>query len=197
MRIRTALLPIILFAPLTGSLEAQTMEDMQAAMEAATALGEEHELLGTFLGEWDVEIRVFMPGAPGQPAEPQTSRGTADTEWVVEGRWLGTRVTGEMMGAPYTGFSLRGWDSYAGNWVTASVTSMDNALNVTRGVKVDPNGRVFAEYGTLDEYLTGELNKPYRTITRLDGKDRYVLELWDMGVGAEGMKVLEYEFSRR
>lgn len=173
------------------------MEEMQAVMERATALGEEHEALEVFLGDWDVEIRVHLPGAPGEQPETQTSHGTARGEWVVEGRWLGVRVTGEMMGAPYTGFSLRGWDSYAQNWVTASVTSMDNALNVTRGVKVDPEGGIFAEYGALDEYLTGELNKPYRTITRLDGTDRYTTEVWDMGIGAEGMKVVEFEFTRR
>ncbi|HSR40802.1 MAG TPA: DUF1579 family protein, partial [Longimicrobiales bacterium] len=168
-----------------------------AIAERATALTAEHEALGYFLGAWDVDIRLFMSGAPGEEPTTQVSRGTARGEWVVEDRWLGIALTGEMMGSPYAGYSIRGWDSYAKNWVTASVTSMDNALNVTRGVKVDPDGEVSAEYGVLDEYLTGELNKPYRTITRIHDDDRYTSEVWDMGIGTEGMKVLEFDFTRR
>lgn len=167
------------------------MAQMQEAMKKATSLGEHHQALGELIGDWDVEIALVMPGVPSQ-----SSKGSASYSWLIEGRWLGQKVKGTMMGMPYEGFSVIGYDGYAKNHVVASVSSMDTAMNVARGVVVDPEHKVTAVYGTLDEYTTGELAKPFKVITRIIDKDRHVVEVWDLGIGEAGAKVLEFRYRR-
>ena len=44
----------------------EEMRRMQERMKAATATNEHHEALSYFLGDWDVEIELVMPGATSQ-----------------------------------------------------------------------------------------------------------------------------------
>jgi hypothetical protein len=170
----------------------EEMRRMQERMKAATATNEHHEALSYFLGDWDIEIELMMPGAPSQK-----SRATARCEWVIEGRWIGEKLHGTLLGAPYESFVLRGFDSYARNHVVATVQSMDTSLLVARGLVVDPENKVTAMYGTLDEYTTGELGKPFKAVTRMVDANRYTLEVWDLGIGADGAKVFEYRYTRK
>jgi hypothetical protein len=165
---------------------------MQERAQAATATTQHHEDLAWFLGDWDVEIELVMPGAPSQK-----SRAVARVTWVIDGRWLGEKIQGTLFGAPYESFLVRGFDSYAKNHVAATVQSMDNSLLVARGVVVDPQGQVTAMYGTLDEYTTNELGKPFKAVTRKLDANRFTLEVWDLGIGADGAKVFEYRYTRR
>jgi hypothetical protein len=169
-----------------------TMEQVMARMKEAAQLGPHHKALGRYIGNWDVEIAMVMPGSP-----PQVSKGTAVYAWAIDGRWLTQRVTAPFMGSAYEGFALVGFDNYAKNHVAVAVSSMDTAMIMTRGLVVDPTNKVRALYGTLDEYTTGELHKPLKVVLRDVSDTRHVMEIWDLGIGEGGAKVLEYTFTRK
>ena len=171
---------------------AEAMQEMQERAAEARAPGKHHAALSRFIGTWDVEMALVMPGAPRQ-----VSKAVATYEWVVDDLWVLQRMKGELFGAPYQGATLLGFDNYAKNHVVASVSSFDTALLISRGVVVDPEDNVTSVYGTLDEYTTGELNKPYRAVTRIIDKDHHVMEVWDMGIGVEGAKVFEWSYTRK
>jgi hypothetical protein len=175
----------------TQSQQAQAQE-MLARMKAVATPGPHHEALARYLGTWDVEIAMVMPGAPAE-----RSKGTAVYQWAIEGRWLSQKITGQLMGMPYESFSLMGFDNYAKNHITVSVSSLDTAMNMARGLVVDPTHKITAMYGTLDEYTTAELHKPYKVILRYVTDARHVMEVWDLGIGEAGAKVLEFTYSRR
>ncbi|HUG27409.1 MAG TPA: DUF1579 family protein [Gemmatimonadales bacterium] len=183
---------LVSHVPSVGAQSESELREMQARAAAATATGAEHKALEYFLGEWDVQLAMVMPGMP-----PQRSTGRARFEWLIPGRWVSQRVDGTLMGMPYQSFSMIGYDTFAKNHVVATVSSMDNALNLARGVTVDPEGKNRVLYGVLDEYMTGELAKPFKTITRIQNADRFVLEIWDLGIGVDGAKVLEFSHTRR
>lgn len=169
--------------------------DMQAfkqQMQKLTQTGPEHAALTSLLGDWDVTFEMVMPGAP-----KQVSQGSATVEWVIPGRWVGQRLTGKLFGNSYESYSLHGYDSYAKNYVTTTVSSMDNAMNTTRGLKVDDDDSVKVEYGVLNEYLTGELNKPYKTVTKLESDDKMTVELWDLSIGEKGAIVIISHYQRK
>jgi hypothetical protein len=168
------------------------MEEMMARMAEAAKLGPHHQALAAYVGTWDVEVAMVMPGSPAS-----RSKGTAHYEWVIDGRWLSQRITGELMGQPTESFSILGYDNYAKNHVVVTVSSMDTAMNMARGLVVDPTNKVTAVYGTLDEYTTGEIHKPYKVVFRNISADRHAMEVWDLGIGDAGAKVLEYTFNRR
>jgi hypothetical protein len=172
--------------------ERAMIEEMQERTRQATSLGEHHEALARFVGDWSLEIALVMPGM-----ERQSWEGTATYEWLIDGRWLGQKVEGTMFGGPYESFTILGWDSYAKNHVAVTVSSMDTAMNMVRGVVVDPGGATTALYGTLDEYTTGELAKPYKVVTRVADDDHHTMEIWDLGIGPDGAMVLEFRYTRK
>lgn len=189
----TALMPVL---PVRAAAQAPSqetaMQEMMERMKEAAKPGPRHEALAAFVGAWDVEIAMVMPGAP-----PQRSTGTAEYAWVIEGRWLSQRITGELMGSRHESFSIMGFDNYAKNHVAVTVSSMDTAMNMVRGLVVDPAHKVTALYGTLDEYTTGELHKPFKVVMRRESDAKHIMEIWDLGIGDAGAKVLEYTFTRQ
>jgi hypothetical protein len=83
-----------------------TAEDMQAGMAAATP-GKMHERLAADIGEWTGKSTMWMyPGA-----EPSISDCTAKVTALFEGRYVKCDMIGEMMGMPYTGMGIYGFNN--------------------------------------------------------------------------------------
>lgn len=185
-----ALAALVLLPGLAGSQEGgeMTPQQMMELMKKWSQTDEHHKELAWYLGSWDVEVK--MPGVPA-------SKGTAEFKWIMEGRWLGQDMKGQFMGMPCQMFCISGFDRVKKKWVETFATNMDTALYRAEGTVVDPTGKVRSLYGTLDEYLTGEHDKPFRATLRKIDEDHFVREVWDLGIGAEGQKVFEYAYARR
>jgi hypothetical protein len=94
---------------------------LSAAVASAQApappkAGPEHEILKNDVGTWDATVESYMPGAP----TPMTSKGT-ETNTLVGGLWLVTDFKADMMGMPFQGHGITGYDAnkkkYVGSWV--------------------------------------------------------------------------------
>src|ERR1041385_5580373 len=91
--------------PAAGSNPDQ--QEMQKRMEAAATPGPAHKALDALTGEWKAEVKCWhQPGAG-----PEVSRATAKTRWILNGHFLEEEFHGEMMGKPFTGRSLIGYDN--------------------------------------------------------------------------------------
>ena len=85
--------------------------------------GPEHEILKRDAGTWDATIEMSMPGAP-----PMTMTGV-ETSTLMAGRWLVTEWTSEMMGQPFEGHGISGWDPAKKAYVTVWVDSMNTEIS--------------------------------------------------------------------
>ncbi|MHC5009447.1 MAG: DUF1579 family protein [Planctomycetota bacterium] len=168
------------------------MSEMMELMAKYGAPGEHHAELGYYIGKWKTEFKMVMPGAPGMPP----TEGSAEFSWLMEGRWLAQRFNSTMMGMPYEGFGLTGWDNYKNKWVQCWVDSMSTTLLTSEGVVVDPEGNVMVTYGLMDEYMTGEHDKIVKQVVRKVDDDTFVFEMWDMGIGPDGAPVFEITYTR-
>jgi hypothetical protein len=194
-------LSILRFAVLTaltlcGSAAAQVpdaaqMKELAAKMAKISALGPHHAALGQYVGRWDVEIAFSGAMMPAQ-----RSKGTAEYSWIIEGRWLGQRIKGQMLGRPYESFSIVGYDTFSKNRVAVTVGSTDSSMNVVRGLWADPNEQATAMYGTLEDFISGELHKPFKVVNRNIDANRHVTEIWEFGGNDSGVKVMEFTFTR-
>jgi hypothetical protein len=167
--------------------------DMAAMMEKAktfTQPGPHHKELARFVGKWNMEMRFFM----GDKASPPT-KGTSETRWLMDGRWLITETRGQMMGRPYQAAMLMGYDNFKQSFVTAAVSSVDTAMTHSEG-DMDPGGKVLITYGLLDEYLTGEVGKMVKYVWRFVSDDKVVWEVHDLPIGENNTKVVEFTFTR-
>ncbi len=170
--------------------EAAALAEMMAQAAKYTQPGENHELLKKFLGDWDVEARLFSGGQALPP-----SKGKATCKWLIEGRWIMTETDSELMGMQNKTFTIMGYDNLKMSYVFTNVHSIDTAMTHAEG-DMDPSGKVLLMYGTLDEYLTGEHDKMVKYVWRFNSDDEMVLEVHDLPIGETNTKVLEFKFTR-
>jgi hypothetical protein len=174
--------------------ETQMPPEMQEAYAAYLELqqpGEHHERLASWLGEWDCEVNVMMdPAAP-----PVQSRGSATFSWLHEGRWLKQEFRGEMMGEPFTGFGISGYDNYRKQYVDMWVDSMSTSMMTMRGSTM-PGSDVIAMFGEMDEPMTGEIGKTVRNIITFHSDDHATFEMQEVMYG-EPFTVMRIEYRRR
>ena len=76
------------------------------------------------------------------------------------------------------------WDQHAGWW----------QQHFTDGADPEYEEQILP---LMDEYLTGERDKPVRYTWRLPAPDRRVLEVHDLAIGETDTKVVEVEYARR
>jgi hypothetical protein len=186
-----ALAALALLPGLAGSQDGgeKTPDQMMALMKKWSATDEHHKELAWYLGTWDTEMR--MTGAPA------AEKGTSEFKWIVDGRWIAEDFNGTLMGAPYHGYGVMGFDRFKKKWVSTWVSSADTAMLRFEGVVVDPTGKVKVLWCNLDEYLTGERDRPAKGVYRKIDENTFLYELWDMAMGLEGGKVLEITYKRR
>lgn len=182
-----ALAALVLLPGLAGSQEGgeMTQEQMMELWKKWSETDEHHKELAWYVGTWDTEV---SPGA---------EKGTTEFKWIMDGRWLSEEMRGTLMGMPYHGFGMMGFDRFKKKWVTTWVSNMDTAMLRFEGVVVDPTGKVRVLWCNLDEYLTGEHDKPAKGVYRKIDEDTFLFELWDMAMGPDGGKVMEITYKRR
>jgi hypothetical protein len=168
---------------------AQDQDAMMKEWQKAMTPGPEHEMLANMVGEWDGDITMWMD--PTQP--PQVSKGTAKYESIFDGRYIVGKFTGNMMGMPFNGMEVSGYDNvkkvYFSNWydnmgtgvmyVEGTYDKTSNTCNYT-GETMDPMGNKM---------------KVREVVTIID-KDHSKFEMFmDMGTGE--MKSMEISYTRK
>ena len=168
-------------------------EEQWKAWLAAGTPGEPHRLLGRFVGTWDTVGRTWMEGPDGPVSE---SQGVVETRWLIPGLWLIEEVKTEMMGRPFQGFSISGYDNVKKKHVGMWVDSLSTALLTMEG-HFDPEGKTLAVYGTSSDPATGEHDKLMGYLTHLVDDDHHVFEIRDYSRRPEGVKTMVLEYARR
>ena len=130
---------------------AQTAEEQQAWMEYMTP-GKVHEMIAKSDGDWTEEITFWMePG--GQPTK--TSCKTTN-KMIMGGRYQYSTVSGDMMGMPFEGIILLGYD---------------NGKKIFQSIWIDNFGTgIMNMEGTYDE-ATNTINLKGKGYDPLTGKD--------------------------
>lgn len=165
------------------------MAAMMAQAKQFTDPGPNHKVLERFLGKWNTETRLAM-GPGGTP-----EKGVAEFSWMMENRWLKSEYKNTMMGMPYDGFMLMGYDNFKQSFVMTMVNSLDTMMTRAEG-DMDRTGKVMILYGPMDEYLTGEHDKMVKYIWRFESANKFKLEVHDLHIGEQNTMVVEITFNK-
>ncbi len=177
-----------------GQPPQEQMDPMMAKWKELSTPGEAHKKLSDFAGVWETETRMWMGGeGSGQPA---VTKGKSEHKMILGGRFLLQEFKGEMMGMPMTGWGLTGYDNYAKKYIGIWVDDMSTVLATMEGT-MDKSGTVLTMFGKMDEWMTGELGKTVKYVTRFISKDRHVFEIHDMSIGEPNTKVIEVTYMRK
>lgn len=172
--------------------QAQMDEMMKKWKDAATP-GNPHKMLAELAGTWEAEVKTWMGGPSSQPT---VTKGTSEMKTLLGGRFLEQTVKAEMMGMPFEGTGVTGYDNvkqkYVGTW-------MDNfgTCILTMSGTADQTGTVITMWGTMDEPTTGERDKLVKYVTRILGKDKHVFEIHDLSLPEGQTKTMEMLYTRK
>ena len=181
-----------LFALLGSSFTpVQDPPDMEKEMAKAKkwmSPGKNHEVLKKFLGSWITETTIM-----GSPA---ATKGTSEIEWLMEGRWIRIDSKSTLFGKPFHSFTIMGYDNFKMCFVSTGVSTFDTMMIHNQG-NLDQSGKSLVSYGTIDEYMTGERDKPVKVAWRFTSEDKMTMEVHDLAIGETNTKVFEIVYTRK
>ena len=176
-------------APPSMSAEQKAMMDQMAK---AAAPGPHHEVLNKMAGEWSATVKMQMD--PSQPAEVSQSTSTITT--LMDGRYSQEVASGNMMGMPFSGMGITGYDNVIGKYVSTWIDNMGTGIMTSQGT-ADASGKVITWIGTMSDPATGKVTKA-RMVTTITDDNRHTFEMFSTPPGAKKeMKTMTIEYTRK
>jgi len=166
-------------------------QEIQRKMEAASNPGPGHKALEAFIGNWKAEVKCFHE----QGGAPEVTQGTEKANWTLNGHYVEGTFRGEMMGKPFVGRSLMGYDNTKQKFVSVWVSDMQTSILTAEG-KGDNGNKVITLEGKTDCPATGRKDVPMKQVFRVLGPDKHIFEMYDASQGAN-TKTMEITYTRQ
>ena len=172
-------------SPPENEVPGETLARMQQLGEELATPNKHHKFLEQMAGEWLTESS-FME------LEPTT--GTASYSMILGDRYLDGFHQGDFMGAFHKGRLTVTFDNYKNKYVATFINNLTTTLLYAEGL-VDQSGKVLSLWGTMDEWLTDEHDKPVLYRFTIVDEDNYIFEVHDVSLG-DNSKVIEVLYTR-
>lgn len=166
-------------------------DDMMKAWMAQATPGPTHKALEAAVGSWDVKTKMWM--APGAP--PADSAGTSENKMILGGRFLEQRYEGTMMGQPFSGIGVTGYDNYKKKVIATWIDSMSTSVMVMQGT-ADKTGKVITCFGTMDDVIAKKPMKVKSRVTIVD-MDHHKYESWHTLPDGKWTQDLDISYTRK
>ena len=151
--------------------------------------GKPHALLAGMAGEWQARTRTFME--TGEP--PVESTGSCERKMILDGRYLQEDFHGNMMGVPFTGISLTGFDNHTSKFVSTWVDSLSTAIFYFTG-RSDSQGRTITQECRYDDPIKGPMTM--RSVTRIVDEDTHEFEMYGIDRSGKEEKMMAITYTR-
>lgn len=174
----------------TGPKMTPEMQAMMEAFQKAGTPGAQHQQLASMAGTYDLTVKAWH--APG--TEPTTDTGTATRKMILGNRVMVEEVTSQMMGQPYSGQGLHGFDNVTGKYWATWSDSMSTGLMVSEGTC---DAKLACTYtGTYHDPVTKQ-PQTSRMTTRWADKSTEVFEMYGPGPDGKEAKMMEITYKKR
>ena len=159
------------------SARAQEMTpEMMETWQKYSMPGEAHQAFTDMAGHWTHAVTMWM--APGAP--PMESTATSDAEVEMDGRWLEEEFSGNMMGMPFHGENLLGYDNFREEYVSLWRDNLSTAAMITRGT-YDPATKTLTMTGTVDDFMSGTRDVTVRQVITHPDATHSTMEMYMPG----------------
>jgi len=169
-----------------------SMEDMMGAYAKYMNPGPQHKLLEPVIGSWDCVSRMWM-NPDSLPAE---SKSTGESRWILGGRFIQEDASGDMMGMPFHGMGLTGYDQINQEYISIWVDEMSTSMMVSRG-QMDASGKVLTMYATCKDPMDGMKEKTYKMVTTIISNDKHTMEMYEPGLNGKEKKSFDLTYTRK
>ena len=181
------------FPALADDMKSDKQMDPKAMMELYKKMatpGEPHKMLTSLAGSWTTKTKSWiMPGKP-----PVETTGTAEIKTLLDGRYIYQEFHGEMMGQPFSGIGIDGYDNVRKKYVTAWIDTMGTGIFLMEGT-ASPDGKTITLHGQHAEPGGGQMK--HRAIWKIIDKDHQTFDMYGTHHGQKEMKMMEITYKRK
>ena len=169
---------------------AQTETEMKLWKDYMTP-GDVHKMIASTNGEWTEKISMWMDPSTTTPSETVS---TTTNEMILGGRYQLSKTKGTMMGMPFEGMSLLGYDNskkiftsiWVDNFGTGTMTLEGVWNNATKSIEL--TGKSF-------DPTTGK-DASIREIIKFIDNDHQEMQMFETKSGSE-KKTMEIKMTRK
>jgi hypothetical protein len=164
-------------------------EEMMKAWQESMTPGPMHEMLAHKVGEWKAEVTTWMD--PSQP--PTVSAATTVCESMLGGRYFKSSHKGDMMGMPFEGFELSGYDNIKKKFFSVWMDNMGTGIMTTEGT-YDEATKTINLTGTMMDPMGNDMK--VREVVKVIDNDNTMFEMYMEESGKPEMKWMEIKYTR-
>lgn len=147
-------------------------QDQQEAWQNYMTPGPVHQMMAESAGEWTYQVTIWMD--PSQP--PQKMEGSCTYEMILGGRYLKSTHKSNMMGMPYEGMMLLGYDNAKKEFTEVWYDNFGTGTSIFTGKYSDQDSTLHLT-GTMVDPATGKDMK-YREDMKIIDKDNQIMTMY-------------------
>ncbi len=162
--------------------------DMEKIMQMMQP-GPEHQELMKLAGKWHAVNKMWMDPS----GEPMVSEGTAEWKPILGGRYLEGHYTATIMGQPFEGLSIDGYDRYKKQYCSIWLDTMGTGMLVSTG-GMSPDHKTMTMKGSMfDPYANADVTT--RSVSTFVDDNTLRMEMYSSKDGRE-TKSMEVVYTR-
>jgi hypothetical protein len=113
---------------------------------------------------------------------------------ILGGRFLQQEFAGDMMGNPFNGIGVAGYDNHTQKYISTWMDSMGTAILVFEGT-ASADGKTITQESRYDDPIKGPLK--WRSVTRVVDENTHVFEMYEAGESGKEEKMMEITYTRK
>jgi hypothetical protein len=154
-------------------------------------VGPMHKMMSSWDGVWDAEVTLWMPGAP-----EQKSKSTSFNKSIMNGLYVESEHSGNIMGMPFSGKSTTGFDNHLQQFVSTWIDNMGSGIMVMNGTWDSTSKTITFKGKMVDPETKGETE--IRETYKIVDDSTHEMEMFgpDRKTGQE-VKTMHITYKRR
>ncbi len=160
-----------------------------AAWEKYMAVGDMHKMLADADGDWKAEMEFWS--APGAPSQKSTA--SCKNEMILGGRYQQSTFEGTVMGMPFEGKGLVGYDNIKKVFINTWVDNMGTGVSYSEG-PYDAKTKTITFKGDSMDPMSGKMVKT-RSVYKFVDETHHVFEMYMTYDGKE-VKTMAISYTR-
>src|SRR6266852_3024398 len=173
--------------------KAEKQMDPQAMMEVykkLAAQGEPQNLFASLAGSWETKTKEWME--PGKP--PTESTGSAEMKMLLDGRFLYQEFNGNMMGQPFSGVGIDGYDNLRKRYVSTWIDTIGTGIFQMEGM-ASADGKTITLKGQHAELGGGQMT--HRAVWKIVDSNTQTFDMYGTHHGGKEMKMMEITYTKK
>jgi hypothetical protein len=167
--VATVLLGGVLLWAAPAAAQQEEMAEAMAAWQQAGQPGAQHEHLAKYVGSWQAEGKMWMDPS----GEPTTMSSTAEYRMIMDGRFLEEIITSDLMGQPFYGRGIYGYNNLTGEVQAVWIDNMSTGIYSYVGT-INEAGDEIVLVGSYTDPVTMERGETRSVMTISENEIRSV-----------------------